>query len=53
MDGLRARWRLGGEEDLENCAARAAELFRLKDTVASLYAWSLLPRLHRSIIDIY
>ena len=30
MDGLRARWRLGGEEDLENCAARAAELFRLK-----------------------
>eukprot|EP00434_Breviolum_minutum_P008335 symbB.v1.2.007355.t1/scaffold451.1/size378644/1 len=25
-------------------AARAAELFRLKDTVSSLYAWGMLPR---------
>lgn len=47
MDGLRQRWRLGeasSEEEWGTYAARAAELFRLKDTVASLYAWSLLPR---------
>ncbi|CAE7509066.1 Zdhhc20, partial [Symbiodinium pilosum] len=30
--------------DWESSAARAAQLFRLKDTVASLYAWGLLPR---------
>ncbi|CAK9069443.1 Palmitoyltransferase [Durusdinium trenchii] len=47
MDGLRQRWRLGDSEEekgWEACAAQAAELFRLKDTVASLYAWGLLPR---------
>eukprot|EP00439_Symbiodinium_sp_Y106_P021351 s3156_g2.t1 len=49
MSGLQRRWRLGEaarseEGDLEASAARAAQLFRLKDTVASLYAWGLLPR---------
>eukprot|EP00913_Durusdinium_trenchii_P024898 g23371.t1 len=38
------------EKGWEACAAQAAELFRLKDTVASLYAWGLLPRFLSDVV---
>eukprot|EP00927_Polykrikos_kofoidii_P026394 TRINITY_DN23506_c0_g2_i1.p1 TRINITY_DN23506_c0_g2~~TRINITY_DN23506_c0_g2_i1.p1 ORF type:complete len:562 (+),score=63.88 TRINITY_DN23506_c0_g2_i1:150-1688(+) len=51
IDTLRCQWRLGAapavansEGLMEQTAARAAALFRMKDTIASLYGWSLLTR---------
>lgn len=44
-EGLQRRWGAGsGDGELEIAAVRAAALFRLRDTVASLYAWALLSR---------
>lgn len=47
LEGLQRRWRPeggGSTNEWEEVAARAAALFRMKDTVCSLYAWGLLTR---------